>query len=257
MNKLIFAAALLAATTASAGVRIETVTRDVKTKVVDGGPQTILVQDGKIRMHIPKTSGGMILKNSVLYVLDDKKKTYMEMDKATMKKTADAAGGGIAGDTRIDDFEIEARAIDLLLEQCGIGLGRRQPQSRGQTVTEHDNARPAGRRGGRHRRRRCGRCGVRRLCGWRGGAVARVAGIAAARTRTQRDECEQQYPNGQRAARIRNAVPFPGRGYRTEHPDSIMNRSVPDPISDGTNLFRRFNAAECRALPSVPASPRR
>jgi hypothetical protein len=96
MNKLIFAAtALLAATTASAGVRIETVTRDVKTKVADGGAQVILVQDGKIRMQIPKTSGGMILKNSILYVLDDKKKTYMEMDKATMKKSADAAGSAM------------------------------------------------------------------------------------------------------------------------------------------------------------------
>src|SRR6188768_3923947 len=96
MNKLLFAAAaLLAATTAGAGVRIETVTRDVKTQVADGGPQVILVQDGKIRMQIPKTAGGMILKNSILYVLDDKKKTYMEMDKETMKKGADQAGAAM------------------------------------------------------------------------------------------------------------------------------------------------------------------
>jgi hypothetical protein len=46
-------------------------------------------------MQIPKTNGGMILKNSILYVLDDKKKTYMEMDKATMKKSADAAGSAM------------------------------------------------------------------------------------------------------------------------------------------------------------------
>jgi len=38
MNKLLFVvAAFLAATTADAGVRIETLTRDVKTKVADGG----------------------------------------------------------------------------------------------------------------------------------------------------------------------------------------------------------------------------
>jgi hypothetical protein len=96
MNKLLFAtAALLAASTAAAGVRIETVTRDVKTKVADGGAQVIQVQDGKVRMQIPKTSGGMILKNSILYVLDDKKKTYMEMDKETMRKGAEQAGAAM------------------------------------------------------------------------------------------------------------------------------------------------------------------
>jgi hypothetical protein len=96
MNKLIFAAtALLAATTALAGVRIETVTRDIKTKVAEAGAQTIMVQDGKIRMNMPKSAGGMILKNSVMYVLDDKKKTYMEMDKETLEKTADQAGAAM------------------------------------------------------------------------------------------------------------------------------------------------------------------
>jgi len=96
MNKLLFpVAALLAATTVNAGVRIETVTRDVKTKVADGGAQVMLVQDGKVRVQIPKTAGGMILKNSVLYVLDDKKKTYMEMDKETMKKGAEQAGAAM------------------------------------------------------------------------------------------------------------------------------------------------------------------
>ncbi|MBC8024711.1 MAG: DUF4412 domain-containing protein [Steroidobacteraceae bacterium] len=96
MNKLLFAvAAVLAATTAGAGVRIETVTRDVKTKVADGGAQVMQVQDGKVRIQIPKTSGGMILKNSILYVLDDKKKTYMEMDKETMRKGAEQAGAAM------------------------------------------------------------------------------------------------------------------------------------------------------------------
>ena len=95
MNKFFFASVLLATTAASAGVRIETVTRDIKTLVADGGTQIVLVQDGKVRMNNPKNLDGMILKNSTLYVLDDKKKSYMEMDKATMQKTADQAGAAM------------------------------------------------------------------------------------------------------------------------------------------------------------------
>jgi hypothetical protein len=96
MNKLIISVAtLLLATTASAGVRIETTTRDIKTKVADGAAQVVMVQDGKVRMNSPKDANGMILKNSMLYVIDDKAKTYMQMDKSTMKKTADAAGGAM------------------------------------------------------------------------------------------------------------------------------------------------------------------
>jgi len=96
MNKLILtAAAMLAATQVSAGVRIETVTRDIKTQVVDGGTQVVMVQDGKIRMNNPKHGNGMILKNSVLYVFDDNRKTYSEIDKATMKKASDQAGAAM------------------------------------------------------------------------------------------------------------------------------------------------------------------
>ena len=88
-------AALFCATTVSAGVRIENTTRDIKTQVADGEAQVLLVQDGMIRMNNAKHANGMILKNSVLYVIDDKKKTFMEMDKATMKKTADQAGAAL------------------------------------------------------------------------------------------------------------------------------------------------------------------
>jgi hypothetical protein len=86
---------LLCATAASAGVRIETVTRDIKTQVADGGTQIVMVQDGKIRMNNAKNANGVILKDAVFYVLDDQKKTYMEMDKATIKKTADQAGAAM------------------------------------------------------------------------------------------------------------------------------------------------------------------
>ena len=97
MYKLILTvSALLAATQASAGVRIETATRDVKTQVADGGTQVVMVQDGKIRMNNPGHGNGMIVKNGVLYMFDDRKKTYTELDKATMKKMSDQAGAAMA-----------------------------------------------------------------------------------------------------------------------------------------------------------------
>lgn len=95
MSKFIVLCTALLCATASAGVRIESTTRDIKTQVADGGPQIVMVQDGKIRMNSQKNANGMILKNSVLYVLDDKRQTYMEMDKATMQKTAEQAGAAM------------------------------------------------------------------------------------------------------------------------------------------------------------------
>lgn len=112
MKKLILTmAGLLAATQVSAGVRIETVTRDVKTQVADGGKQVVLVQDGKIRMSNPGHGNGMILKNAVLYLVDDKRKTYSEIDKATMKKAADQAGAAMAQmQERLKNMPPEQRA---------------------------------------------------------------------------------------------------------------------------------------------------
>jgi hypothetical protein len=94
-NLILSASTLLMAVTASAGVRIETTTRDIKTQAVDGGPQIVLVQDGKVRMNNPKNANGVILKNSMFYVLDDQRKTYTEIDKATMQKTAEQAGAAM------------------------------------------------------------------------------------------------------------------------------------------------------------------
>ena len=51
-----------------------------------------MLQDGKIRVNNAKDSNGMILNDSVLYVLDDNRKSYSEIDKATMKRTMDQAG---------------------------------------------------------------------------------------------------------------------------------------------------------------------
>jgi hypothetical protein len=94
-NLILSASALLMAVTASAGVRVETTTRDIKTQAPDGGPQIVQVQNGMIRMNNPKNANGVILKNSMFYVLDDQKKTYTEIDKATMQKTAEQAGAAM------------------------------------------------------------------------------------------------------------------------------------------------------------------
>lgn len=95
MKTVGYALIVLAACTASAGVKIETVNRDIKTQAVEGGSQTLLVQDGKVRIN-GSQHGGMILKGGVIYILDDKRKAYREMDKATMKATMDKAGAAMA-----------------------------------------------------------------------------------------------------------------------------------------------------------------
>jgi hypothetical protein len=77
-------AAALFTATAAAGVRIETVNRDIKTGQVDGAPSVVLVQDGSVRVSTSR-SGAMLMKGSTIYVLDDKRKTYRELDKATMQ----------------------------------------------------------------------------------------------------------------------------------------------------------------------------
>jgi hypothetical protein len=95
MRRVILTAAVLAiATGTSAGVRIETIDREIKTKAVEGSPQTVLVQDGKVRVK-SSASGGMILKGGVIYILDAKRKTYREMDKASMKASMEQAGAAM------------------------------------------------------------------------------------------------------------------------------------------------------------------
>ena len=112
MNRILLTAtAMLAATQAFAGVRIETVTRDIKTQVANGGAQVVLVQDGRIRMNNTTHGSGMILKDSVLYVIDDKRKTYSELDKATLKQAGDKAGAAMKQlQEKMKDMPPEQRA---------------------------------------------------------------------------------------------------------------------------------------------------
>lgn len=80
-------AGLLAAANATAGVRIETVQRDVKTKAPSGEVQTVLVQSGNVRVA-GRSDGYMLLKGATLYVVDEKRKSYREIDKEKMKAMA-------------------------------------------------------------------------------------------------------------------------------------------------------------------------
>ncbi len=60
---------------------------------------------------------------------------------------AQAAGGGLAAETGVDDAPVEAGGVDLGLEEGGVGLrpGIGQAEARGEAVTEeHDGARFGG-----------------------------------------------------------------------------------------------------------------
>lgn len=93
------------------GVRIETTTRDIATQVAEGAPQVVQVQDGNIRATHGAT-GGMILKNSTITVLDDKHKTYREMDKESLKNLANQAGAAMAQlQEKIKNMSPEQRAM--------------------------------------------------------------------------------------------------------------------------------------------------
>lgn len=92
-------AAVFVAANATAGVRIETVERDVKTKAPSGEVQTVLVQAGNVRVA-GRGGGYMLLKGATLYVVDEKRKSYREIDKEKMKAMA---GQGNAAMTQMQE----------------------------------------------------------------------------------------------------------------------------------------------------------
>ena len=97
MNRLILsAAALLAAAPVCAGVRIESVSRNVQTLAVEGVAYVLLIQDGKVRSENASSSRRTaLIKDSVLYELDNEKKTYFVADDAAMKKAANEAAAAM------------------------------------------------------------------------------------------------------------------------------------------------------------------
>src|SRR5881394_1673859 len=93
MKTFLFVSAALFASSAFAGVHIENTTRDIKTKAPQGSIQTMLVQNGMMRMN--HANGAVILKGSSLIMVDDKRQQYREMTKEDMKKMAAQAGAAM------------------------------------------------------------------------------------------------------------------------------------------------------------------
>lgn len=111
MKTLLALCTSLLTASAFAGVRIETVNRDIKTKTPDGPAHTTLVQDGKLR-----TSGGrnnsMILKEGVIYIVNDEQKSYREMTQAQMQQMAGQANAAMAQmQERMKNMSPEQRAM--------------------------------------------------------------------------------------------------------------------------------------------------
>jgi hypothetical protein len=80
------AGGLLAAQLATAGVYVETVNRDI-TAGTTTPKQKIYVQNGAGRFMDPEGRSSLI-KGDTLYMIDDKDKSYIVMDKATMEQVA-------------------------------------------------------------------------------------------------------------------------------------------------------------------------
>jgi len=93
MKKFLFVSVTLFASGAFAGIHIENVTRDIKTKAQQGSTQTMLVQNGMMRMN--HGTGATIIKGTNFIMIDDKRKEYREMTKEDMKKMADQAGAAM------------------------------------------------------------------------------------------------------------------------------------------------------------------
>lgn len=93
-STLLVAASLFAAATASAGVHVENVTRNIQTKAPDGAPHVTLIQDGAMKASSGKQNS-MIIKANLITIVDDGKKTYMQMTKEEMKKMASQASAAI------------------------------------------------------------------------------------------------------------------------------------------------------------------
>jgi hypothetical protein len=94
MNKGLLVLGCLLAGSASAGVRIETVVRDVDTKAQKGPTQVVEVQNGAVRAG--SAEGTVLLKNGKMIILDDKHKSYTEMDQAAIEGMAKRANAAMA-----------------------------------------------------------------------------------------------------------------------------------------------------------------
>ncbi|HUQ09688.1 MAG TPA: DUF4412 domain-containing protein [Steroidobacteraceae bacterium] len=93
MKNWLLVGAMSVAGTASAGVRIETVVRDMNTLAPKGITQVTEVQNGAVRSSSP--GGSVLLKGGKMIIIDDQQRTYSEMDKAAMEGYAQKANAAM------------------------------------------------------------------------------------------------------------------------------------------------------------------
>ncbi len=111
MKATLLVSSLLVATAASAGVRVENVTRNVQTKAPDGPAQVTLIQDGAVKATSGR-SNSMIIKANLITIVDDGKKNYMQMTKEDMKKMASQANAAMASvQEKMKNMPPEQRAM--------------------------------------------------------------------------------------------------------------------------------------------------
>jgi hypothetical protein len=93
MKTCLLVSAICFAGPASAGVRFETVIRDTGTQAPKS-TQVTEVQDGAVRSTSPE--GAVLLKGGKMIMIDDRHKTYTEMDQAAMEAYANKANAAMA-----------------------------------------------------------------------------------------------------------------------------------------------------------------
>ena len=149
----LIASGLLAAQAASAGVYVETVNRDIAAGTTTP-KQKIYVQNGSGRFVDPEGRSTLI-KGNTLYMIDDKDRSYIEFDKATMEQVA--------------------KKLSAQMEQLKAQMAKLPPEQRAQMEQMLGGAglsgTPAHRRSNGHRQVGQGRgpClqGLGRDTGWR------------------------------------------------------------------------------------------
>jgi hypothetical protein len=122
--------ALLSAKAVNAGVRIESVTRNVQSGQ-EQSQQVMQVQDGKARIEGGRDSV-TIFKNDTLYILDGQRKTYMMMDRAAIERTANSMNQAMEQmRAQMASMPPEQRAMmEQMMKQNGMGAALGAPATK-------------------------------------------------------------------------------------------------------------------------------
>jgi len=122
-------AMFIAAAAANAGVIVENVMRDL----TGGRPERQLstsVQGGMMRIQV-KDGGGMIFKNDVFYSIDPNTKTYMAMDRASIKQMSDQLAPMMKQmQEQLASMPPEQRAqMEKMMAGTGMNMGKAKTRS--------------------------------------------------------------------------------------------------------------------------------